>query len=265
MLYKTFEVMLIMKSDMALKGLALEERELFRRIRGERDLEAQEELFFRYEKLLSYFAHRYASPHYPYAEVYQVAALGLLKAIRRFDPEKGTAFSTFAYPTIDGELKRFYRDHGEAVRLPRQLYELRNGIKSLDGEGAERMTPRELAERLDCTESELAEAMRASAGPLTLSLEQGTCGDGESYCLADTLGTECVDLAGAELRVILEDAMSGLDDRERRIIEEYFFRGLTQSAIAELLGTTQMQVSRVMRQALAKIRESLTSPVPALS
>ncbi len=243
-------------------GLREEERELFRRIREEDDAEARDELFFRYENLLAFFAHRYATDVYPFDEVYQVAALGLLKAIGRFDPEKGTAFSTFAYPTIDGELKRFYRDHGEAVRLPRQLYELKVGLKSVERECGV-VPAREMASKLDCTEEELAEALRASSGPLTLSLEQEPPSGEEGPRLADTLGEECVDLAGAELRVVLEEAMEGLDPREREVVSGYFFGGLTQSAIAERLGVSQMQVSRIMRQALSRIRAGLSLEVPA--
>jgi len=242
----------------SLKGLDRQERELFRRIRESGDSEAQEELFFRYENLLAFFAHKYASSSYPFDEVYQVAALGLLKAIKRFDPDKGTAFSTFAYPTIDGELKRFYRDHGEAVRLPRQLYELKTGLKSLEKEGPalRGLGPAEMAKRLRCTEKELAEALWASEGSLTLSLEQGSQreGEDEGRRLSDTLGNECLDLAGAELRVVLEEAMRDLEERERRAVEEYFFRGMTQTAIARQMGVSQMQVSRLMRQALEKIR-----------
>ncbi len=252
------------KRTLELKGLDGEERELFRRIREEEDAEAREEVFFRYENLLAFFAHRYASPSYPFDEVYQVAALGLLKAINRFDPDKGTAFSTFAYPTIDGELKRFYRDHGEAVRLPRQLYELKTGLKSLEKESpACRLGPAEIARRLRCTEKELSEAIWASEGCLTLSLEQGAQeGEGgEGRRLSDTLGNECLDLAGAELRVVLEEAMRDLEEREKRVIEDYFFRGMTQTAIARKMGVSQMQVSRLMRQSLEKIRSNLSQQI----
>jgi RNA polymerase sigma-B factor len=256
------------------KGLDEEERELFRRFSEEEDLDARDELFFRYDNLLAFFAHRYSSNRYPYKEAYQIAAVGLLKAMRRFDPEKGTAFSTFAYPTIDGELKRFYRDHAENIRLPRHVYELKNSLKSLErddpGRG-ERMRVGELAGLLECTEKEMVEALAVTDGVLTISLDRGLLpeADGSSPTLGQRLGEECEDLADMELRVILEGAMTGLTARERFILERHFFEGRTQTMIAGNLGVSQMQVSRIMRRALDKIKDNLgpdpfTSP-PALT
>ena len=249
------------------RGLEGEERELFRRFREEEDPAARDALFFRYENLLAFFAHRYTSNRYPYQEAYQVAAVGLLKAMRRFDPEKGTAFSTFAYPTIDGELKRFYRDHGECVRLPRSLYELRNSLKSLEREHpgrSESMRADELAELLERSEEEVAEALAVAEGALTVSLDRALHpeSEGASPTLGQTLGEFSEELEDMELRVVLDEAMFGLSPRERIVLEQYFYEGLTQSMIARGLGTSQMQVSRLMRGALDKVRRNL-EPVPA--
>lgn len=256
-----------MSDAIVYKGLGEEERELFRRFREEDDLAARDALFFRYENLLAFFAHRYTSNRYPYQEAYQVAAVGLLKAMRRFDPDKGSAFSTFAYPTIDGELKRFYRDHGECIRLPRNVYELRNSLKSLERKHPGRregMRASELAQLLECSEEEMVEALAITDGVLTVSLDRSLQpdSDGSSPTLGQTLGELSEDLEGMELRVILDEAMIGLSARERYILEQYFFEGWTQSTIARSLGTSQMQVSRLMRGALAKVRSSLET-IPA--
>ncbi len=256
-----------MRDAIVCKGMGEEERELFRRFREEDDLAARDALFFRYENLLAFFAHRYSSSRYPFQEAYQIAAVGLLKAMRRFDPGKGAAFSTFAYPTIDGELKRFYRDQGESIRLPRNVYELRNSIKSLerrDPGSSERMRAAELAELLECTEEEMVEALAITDGVLTVSLDRSLLPDAEgaSPTLGQSLGEENGDLEGMELRVILDEAMVGLSARERYILEQYFYEGWTQAMIASSLGTSQMQVSRLMRGALGKVRGNL-EPIPA--
>lgn len=256
-----------MSNTIVCKGLDEEERELFRRLREDADLEARDELFFRYENLLAFFAHRYSSSRYPYQESYQIAAVGLLKAMRRFDPDKGSAFSTFAYPTIDGELKRFYRDHAESIRLPRNVYDLRNSIRSLerkDPGSSERMRTGELAGMLECSEEEMVEALAVTDGVLTVSLDRSLLpeADGASPTLGQSLGEKSEDLEDMELRVVLEEAMVGLSARERFILERYFYEGWTQSMIAANLGVSQMQVSRMMRSALDTVKGNL-EPIPA--
>jgi RNA polymerase sigma-B factor len=251
-----------MKNAVIDKGRKEEERELFRRIREKDDLEARDELFFRYENLLAFFAHRYSSSRYPFQEVYQIAAVGLLKAMRRFDPAKGIAFSTFAYPTIDGELKRFYRDHAESIRLPRHVYELRNSLRSMDRTDpgrSERMDVADLAELLQCTEEEMVEALAVTDGVLTISLDRSLSpdADGVGPTLGQCLGDENEELEDMETRIILREAMFDLNERERLILERYYFEGWTQAMIAADLGVSQMHVSRIMRQALDKIKCNL--------
>jgi RNA polymerase sigma-B factor len=251
-----------MKNAVINKGIREEERELFRRMREEDDLEARDELFFHYENLLAFFAHRYSSSRYPFQEAYQIAAVGLLKAMRRFDPDKGIAFSTFAYPTIEGELKRFYRDHADSIRLPRHVYELRNSLKSMDRTDPgrmERMDIADLAGLLQCTEDEMVEALAITDGVLTVSMDRSLSPDADSAgpTLGQYLGEENEELEDMETRIILEKAMFDLDQRERFILEHYYFEGWTQAMIAADLGASQMHVSRIMRQALDKVKLNL--------
>ena len=251
-----------MKNAVANKGIAEEERSLFRRFQQEDDARAKDELFFRYENLLAFFAHRYSSSRYPFQEVYQIAAVGLLKAMRRFDPDKEIAFSTFAYPTVDGELKRFYRDHADSIRLPRNVYELRNSLRGLDRAEpgtTERLCAGELAGLLRCTEDEMLEALNVTDGVPVISLDRCISRNDEDSgpTLGQNLGDISEELEGMETRVILEEAMVGLESRERFALEHYYFEGWTQAMIADSLGISQMQVSRIMRQATGKLKDNL--------
>jgi len=199
----------------------------------------------------------------------QVAYIGLWNAARRFDPDRGTTFAAFAVPTISGEIKRYLRDHGWFVRPPRTVQDLRSRI----GEAAPRLTQRlghrpsvaELTADLDSRDDLVREAIDSHHSLRPASLDVSIGADGEST-LADVLSDGGEELARAELSMVLWAAQRRLTPRERRVVHLRFFEDRTQQAIADELGVTQMQISRILTKALAVLRDGIvhgTRTVPA--
>src|SRR4051795_1531600 len=211
--------------------------------------------------LAEYLARRFKNRGEPIEDLIQVALLGLLKAVERFDPSRGLEFSTFATPTIVGELKRHFRDKGWAVRVPRRVQELhlRMGtvVSSLSQDLGRSPTIGEIAERAGASEEEVLEAMEAGRAYRFASLDApGAAGDDENQSLASQLGEDDPLLAGIEHRVALSPLIAELPRREQLILHLRFFEGLTQSEIASRLGISQMHVSRLLARSLAKLRGS---------
>src|SRR6059058_851360 len=211
--------------------------------------------------LAEYLARRFRNRGEPIEDLVQVALLGLLKAVERFDPSRGLEFSTFATPTIVGELKRHFRDKGWAVRVPRRVQELhlRLGkvVSSLSQDLGRSPTIGEIAERAGASEEEVLEAMEAGRAYRFASLDApGTSGDEENQSLASQLGQDDPLLTGIEHRVALSPLIAELPRREQVILHLRFFEGLTQSEIAGRLGISQMHVSRLLARSLAKLRGS---------
>ncbi len=235
------------------------EIDLLERINGDDDPEAKERFFARYEDLLHRFAHKYCSDRLPYEDAFQLAALGLMKALRRFDPTRGVSFTTFAYPTIEGELKKHYRDHAEIIRLPRPLRDLRQRINEetrrlMDEEGREPGV-RTLADSLGASEEEIIEALAAQHRSCVLSLDS-TCGEGQDEApLGFFIGANDPAFEEVEKELVIENALAGLPPRHRRVMDLRLKRGLTQTRIARELDISQMHVSRLIRESVGMLRD----------
>ena len=192
----------------------------------------------------------------------QVATIGLIKSIDRFDLERGVEFSTYATPTIVGEIKRHFRDKGWAVRVPRRLQELKLSLTKAIGELAQREgrapTVSELAAHLQMTEEEVLEGLESANAYSTVSLDAPDSGDEDAPAVADSLGMIDEALEGVEYRESLKPLLERLPPREKKILLLRFFGNMTQSQIAAELGISQMHVSRLLARTLAQLREGLT-------
>ncbi|GAA2952033.1 RNA polymerase sigma factor SigF [Streptomyces enissocaesilis] len=210
--------------------------------------------------LVEHLARRFRNRGEPLDDLTQVATIGLIKSVDRFDPERGVEFSTYATPTVVGEIKRHFRDKGWAVRVPRRLQELRLSLTTATAELSQQHgrspTVHELAERLGISEEEVLEGLESANAYSTLSLDVPDTDD-DSPAVADTLGAEDEALEGVEYRESLKPLLEGLPPREKRILLLRFFGNMTQSQIATEVGISQMHVSRLLARTLAQLRERL--------
>ena len=212
-----------------------------------------------YLPLAEKLARRYRHTSEPLDDLIQVARIGLVKAADRFDPGRGLAFSTFAVPTIIGELRRHFRDHTWAVKPPRDLQELclsvRRTREYLYQELGHEPTARDVAERLGRTPEDVIEALEAGDAHSPTSLDTPRSDeDAEGRALVDVVADPGRDLARSEDGVALAQLGAGLDDREREVVRLRFQEDLIQRKIAERVGCSQMHVSRILRDALAHMR-----------
>ena len=238
----------------------LSERELLVRLRDHKDKAAREELITRYLPLVKSLARRFASRGQPVEDLIQVGSIGLIKAIDRFDLERGVELSTYATPTIMGEIKRYFRDKGWAVKVPRALQDLNvrlnRVIEQLTVELRRSPTIAELAAATNVTEEEVVEAMESGRAYSSISLFSGGSNDeDESLELLDCLGTEEEAYEIFEQRRVLAPAMSRLGPRERLILHLRFFEGMTQTQVAARVGISQMHVSRLIRKSIESLRQ----------
>jgi len=214
--------------------------------------------------LVEHLARRFRNRGEPLDDLTQVATIGLIKSVNRFDPERGVEFSTYATPTVVGEIKRHFRDKGWAVRVPRRLQELRLALTTATGELSQQHgrapTVHELAEHLRISEEEVLEGLESANAYSTLSLDVPDTDD-ESPAVADTLGAEDDALEGVEYRESLKPLLEQLPPREKKILLLRFFGNMTQSQIAAELGISQMHVSRLLARAVAKLRKQLLGDV----
>jgi RNA polymerase sigma-B factor len=205
-------------------------------------------------------AGRYRRLNEPGEELTQIAVIGLLKAVDRFDPARGTGFLGFALPTILGEIRRYFRDQTWAVHVPRHLQELRLSMNQTAAGMTQALhrepTAAELAERLDEPVADVREAMVAAAGYAPASLSQPVGGDGELE-LGDLIGRSDDDLDRVDYHESLVSLLEGLPEREQQALAYRFFGNMTQTQIANILGVSQMQVSRLLSSALARLRTGL--------
>ncbi len=237
--------------------------ELFARLRKRGDQRAREQLVERYLPLARKLARRYQRSEEPQEDLVQVASMGLLKAVDRFDAEREVVFSSYAVPTILGELKRHFRDRTWSVRVPRDLQELALRVDrtvttlSLSKNGAPSVG--EIAVAVGVSEEQVLEALQAAGAYRAGSLEapRSAAGDDAGETMADTLGVEEGGFEQAEQRATLGPLLQGISGRERTVLALRFGEDLTQAEIGERIGVSQMQVSRVIRQALARLRTQL--------
>jgi RNA polymerase sigma-B factor len=239
---------------------AYADRRLFDRYVDERDPIDRDAVVERFLPLARQLAARYQRPEEPFDDVFQVACFGLVKAIDRFDVERGVAFSSYAVPTITGEIKRHFRDRAWAVRVPRDLQELALRVERVVGDLTRELGRQpsvdEVAHAIDTEPEDVLEAMEASSAYRATSLDTPRAGgdDEPGATLGDTVGIVEEGYGRAEERAMLHDLMRSLTTRERQVVRLRFEHDLTQAAIGEQIGVSQMQVSRVLRQAVGKLR-----------
>src|SRR5213076_3021247 len=246
-------------------GMNESDKVLLRRYHEEGDLQAREQLIEQYMSLVRSLARRYSYRGDQLEDLVQIGAIGLIKAIDRFDLDRGVELTTYATPNIIGEIKRHFRDKGWSVRVPRGLQELNvqlsRLIEQLTVQLGRSPTIAELAKAADVEEEEVLEALESGRAYSSLSLSTGGGGgddDGDLDPL-ESIGTEEHQYDVSEDRAVLAPGFRVLDERERKILHLRFFEGLTQSQIAQQVGISQMHVSRLIRRSLEKIRDEIAA------
>ncbi len=237
------------------------DRELLRRYHVHGDVSARQALVERHLPLVRSLARRYAGRGESLEDIEQVGAIGLIKAIDRYELAREVALTTYATPNVVGEIKRHFRDRGWTIRIPRALQELNVKMSG----AVERLTVRlgrsptiaELAQELDATPEQVLEAVEAGSAysPVSLSASPGTEDDLD---LMEVIGEVDKEFARADERASLEPALGELPERERRILRMRFEEGLTQTQIADRVGLSQMHVSRLIRRSLEDMRDTLS-------
>jgi RNA polymerase sigma-B factor len=236
-----------------------EDRALFVRYLDKRDPVDRDTLVERFLPLARQLARRYQRPDEPFDDLFQVACLGLVNAIERFDLERDVAFSSYAVPTILGEIKRYFRDRTWSVRVPRDLQELalkvERAVSELDLELHRKPTVEELVARLGAEEEDVLEALEASGAYKATSLQTPWGADNDSgETLGDSIGIEEHGFTAAEDRATIDRLMRVITPRERKVLWLRFAGDLTQAEIGEQVGVSQMQVSRIIRESVARLR-----------
>ena len=205
-------------------------------------------------------AQRFRDRGEPLDDLIQVGMVGLLNAVDRFDPGRGLEFSTFATPTIIGEIKRHFRDRGGAIRIPRRLQESRAQVnqstEALATSLGRSPTVREVAAHSGLTDDEVLDALESAHAYSALSLDGGG-GDSDSFSLGDTLGGDDAELEQIEVRETVRPLLAALNPRDRRIVVMRFYENKSQSEIAKEVGVSQMHVSRLLARSLAQMRDAL--------
>jgi RNA polymerase sigma-B factor len=239
-----------------------DEARLWRSFTEGRDQRAREALVERYMPFAKRLALRYRGASESFDDLLQVANLGLVNAVDRFDPERGIPFTAFASPTILGELKRHFRDRVWTVRVPRGLHdrmaEVEKATTELTKELQRSPTVGEIAARLELEQTDVLEVMEANHNRRPLSLDRPAgADDGEDSPPTEWIGGEDEGFELVEGRIALDAALPHLDERERLVLRLRFVEDMTQSQIAEQIGHSQMHVSRILRQALERIRKQI--------
>jgi RNA polymerase sigma-B factor len=236
----------------------------FERYRRDRDPAARRELVERYLPLAQHLARRYRG-RADVDDLTQVASLGLLKAIDRFDPDRGRAFSSFAVPTILGEIKREFRDRGWMVRVPRPVQELKLRLdtitQALTGELGRSPTVAELADRADTTVEEVLEALAAATAHHPDSLDRPLAEDGDDAIDLLAAGDD-PGFARVEDAAVVDGLLRALPERDRLILRLRFAEDLTQAEIGRLAGVSQMHVSRIIRDSITALQQHAATPAP---
>ena len=236
--------------------------ELFRKYKEEGDMEAREKLVMSHMNLVRFLANKFKNRGEPIDDLIQVGYLGLLKAIDRFEPSRGLEFTTYATPTILGEIKRHFRDKGWSVRVPRRLQELSAKVNQatdkLTNELQRSPKVKEIADYLGASVDEVLEAMESSSAYSSVPLEGGSNSDADDApSIIDRYATEDSALSFTDDRLVIEEALKDFSPREREVIEMRFIKGMTQIEIAKQLDISQVQVSRLLRRTLKKIQDRI--------
>ena len=237
-------------------------RELFRQYKATGDPEVRDQLIVSHLNLVRFLASKFKNRGEPLDDLIQVGTIGLIKAIDRFDPLRGLEFTTYATPTILGEIKRHFRDKGWSVRVPRRLQELSAKVNQANDELTNELSRspsvEEIAKRVGASVDDVLEAMESSSAYSSVPLEGGgSSDDDDAPSGIDHYATEDENLAGSDDRIGLEDAIRDFSPREKDVIRMRFFEGMTQVEIAERLGISQVQVSRLLRRTLRRVQDKI--------
>ncbi len=236
--------------------------QLFRQYKETGDKDIRDELIERHLYIAEILAKKYTNRGIDYDDIFQVASLGLIYAVERFDIDKGFQFSSFATPTIMGEIKKYFRDKGWTIRVPRRIQELSkriNNAKVKLSQDLQRVpTLKDLADYLGATEEEILETMEASQvySPQSLDIPYDSMDDSE-VTLSDFIGEDDIHFSKIETNDLLEESMKILNDIEKQILIDRYFNKETQVVIAEKLDISQMTVSRIEKRVLKKLRKEL--------
>jgi len=240
-------------------------RELFKQLAkassGKAQEELRNELVQLHLPLVDHLARRFRNRGEPLDDLVQVGTIGLIKSVDRFQLDRGVEFSTYATPTVLGEIKRYFRDKGWAVRVPRRLQELRLSLATATADLTQELgrspTVSELSARLKVNEDDILEGLESANAYSTLSLDAPDLGETDGQSMADSLGADDDALEGVDYRESLKPLLAQLDPRAKHILMLRFFRGMTQSQIAGEVGISQMHVSRILSRTLAQLRAGL--------
>ena len=237
-------------------------RELFRQYKATGDPEVRDQLIVSHLNLVRFLASKFKNRGEPLDDLIQVGTIGLIKAIDRFDPSRGLEFTTYATPTILGEIKRHFRDKGWSVRVPRRLQELSAKVNQANDELTNELSRspsvEEIAKRVGASVDDVLEAMESSSAYSSVPLEGGgSSDDDDAPSVIDHYATEDENLAASDDRIVLEDASRDFSPREKDVIRMRFFEGMTQVEIAERLGISQVQVSRLLRRTLRRVQDKI--------
>lgn len=240
-------------------------KDLFRKYAVSRSPEIRDELIKLHSSLAEYLVRKYCHRGEPYDDLLQVGYIGLLKAIERFSMDRGVEFSTYATPTIVGELKRHFRDKGWAIRVPRRLQmrdmELNQAIDYLSQELSRAPTIKEIAKFLNVSDEEIIEILESSQAHSYLSLDNALSDSSEEkpFSLLDYIGEEDLEFTASENRALVENLLSVLSKREQKVVYMRFFQGMTQIEIAKEMDISQMHVSRLLCRIIDKMRKRAKS------
>lgn len=237
-------------------------RRLFEQYKATGDPEVRDQLIVSHLNLVRFLASKFKNRGEPLDDLIQVGTIGLIKAIDRFDPDRGLEFTTYATPTIMGEIKRHFRDKGWSVRVPRRLQELSAKVNQANDELTNELqrspSVEEIAQRVGTSVDEVLEAMESSSAYSSVPLEGGSSSDDDDApSVIDHYVTEDEALATSDDRIVLEDAIRDFSPREKQVIRMRFVDGLTQVEIAKKLGISQVQVSRLLRRTLKRVQDKI--------
>ena len=241
----------------------IDKKVLFKQLKETNDPRIREYLIEEHLYIAEILSKKYANRGIEYDDIYQVASIGLIYAVDRYDVDKGFEFSSFATPTIIGEIKKYFRDKGWTIRVPRRIQELSKRINNakvtLSQDLQRSPTIEDIAEYLNCTEEEVLEAMEASKvyTPQSLDLTYDSNNDDKEVNLGDLIGEEDMYFSKIENNDFLLKGMEKLNDVEKKILIDRYFNKKTQVSIAEELGISQMTVSRVEKRVIEKFRKDL--------
>ncbi len=239
----------------------LTSKELFLKYRESRDIHIRNELVRRYLYIVEILSKKYINKGIEYEDIYQVASLGLIYAIERFDPSKGFEFSSFATPTIIGEIKKHFRDKGWSIRVPRRIQELSKKINTCKNELHQKLqrtpTIKDIAEYLNCTEEQIMEAMEGSQvyTPKSLDLTYDNDGEDKEMKFMDLIGEIDKNFDNIENKDFLDKVINKLNEVEKKVLRDRFFNNRTQMHVAEELQVSQMTVSRMEKKIIEKFQK----------